>query len=130
MSHQAVLSGSELPERQAETSTREIKQTIEISLNDLDMTPESLHNYHFANPDLKPIMDYLGILPQSQVKARSILFQQSDFLMVQGFLIHSRTPEAKRTKVLCKYQLVLPKALIQTILKLYHDSPLGAHSGI
>lgn len=77
-------------------------------------------------------MDYLlqGTLPKSQVKARSILLQQSDYLIVQRILFHSRTPKAKQTKLLCKYQLVLPKALIQTILKLYHDSPLGAHSGI
>ena len=77
-------------------------------------------------------MHYLetGILPKSQVKTRSILLQQSDYLMVRGILFHSRTPKAKRTKLLCKYQLVLPKALIQTVLKLYHDFPLAAHAGI
>lgn len=131
-SSQFISTDQELSTGNQETSQNETIQAIETSLKELDMTADCIHKCQYADTELKPIMIYLtkGILPKSQVKARSILLQQSDYLMVQGILFHTRTAKAKRTKLFCKYQLVLPKALIQTILRLYHDSPLAGHSGI
>ena len=76
-SEQTVLSDSELSERSAEIIQRETNLSVETTLKDLDMTLESIYNCQYADPQLKPIMDYLrkGILPQSQVKARSVLLQ-------------------------------------------------------
>lgn len=79
--------------------------------------------------DLKPYIDFLskGILPKSQKKSRSILLQQSDYAM----LFHSRVANSKRTQsIIAHYQLALQKSFIPTVLKLYHDSTLGAHGSI
>ena len=60
--------------------------------------------------------------PNSQKMARSILLQQSEFVLVDGILFHSRVGKAKRTKALSRYQLVLPETCIQAVLQLFHDS--------
>ncbi|VDH93824.1 Hypothetical predicted protein [Mytilus galloprovincialis] len=50
--------------------------------------------------------------------------------MVDGLLFHTRTAKCKRTKLFTSYQLALPEVAIKTVLRLYHDSPLGGHGGI
>ena len=76
------------------------------------------------------IIAYLfTILLNSQKLARSILLQQSEFVLVDGILFHSRVAKAK-TKALSRYQLVLPETCIQTILHLGWWSTLAAHGGI
>ena len=79
-----------------ETSQNETFRAISTSLQELDRTPYSIYNCRYADTELKLIMDYLEIdvLPKSQVKARSVLLQQSDYLMVQGILFHRRTSKS------------------------------------
>jgi hypothetical protein len=58
--------------------------------------------------------------------------QQSDYVLVNNVLFHSRVSRARRSKLVNQshYQLVLPKSCIPAVLKLFHDSPLAAHGGI
>ncbi len=56
--------------------------------------------------------------------------QQSDYSVIDGVLFHSRVTKAKRTELHSHYQLVVPQCLKINVLKLFHDSPLGAHGGI
>ena len=98
----------------------------------LDMTPETIRNCQNVDSDLKPIIKYLntGKLPKSQQLSRKILLQQSDYILLDGMLFHSRLAKSKRTQQQSHYQLVLPKSMIQTVLQLYHESPLSGHGGI
>ena len=84
-----------------------------------------------SESDFQPFIDFLGhgVLPKSQKKARSVLLQQSDYSLINGVLFHSRVAKSKRAKSFAHYQLALPKSLIPTVLKLHHDSTLGAHGG-
>ena len=85
-----------------------------------------------ADNNLSPIIKFLttGALPKSQKQARKILLLQSQYAMFNDMLYHSRVAKAQRTKTLSHYQLVLPAVLINTVLKLYHESPMGGHGGI
>ena len=98
----------------------------------LDMTTESIKQHQAQDLYLKPIIHFLSnsTLPRSQKLARSILMQQSEFVLVDGILFHSRIAKAKRTKCLSQYQLVLPETCVQAALHLFHDSTLAAHGGI
>ena len=98
----------------------------------LDMTTESIRQRQNGDKELKPIIQFLstGVLPQSQKLSRSILVQQSDFVLIDGILFHCRVAKAKRTQALSQYQLVLPETCIQSVLQLFHDSTLAAHGGI
>lgn len=49
---QVLSTDIQLATENTEASQRETITTIETSLNDLDMTPESIHNCQYADPDL------------------------------------------------------------------------------
>ncbi|CAC5414083.1 unnamed protein product [Mytilus coruscus] len=69
-------------------------------------------------------------LPSSQKAARKLLLETPNYDMVDGLLFHTRTAKCKQTKLFTSYQLALPEVAIKTVLRLYHDSPLGGHGGI
>lgn len=98
----------------------------------LHMSVEQIQSDQESDPLLKPIIQYLtnGDLPRSQKLARKILLQQSDFVIVENLLFHSRVSKSKRTKLLSQYQLVVPESFVPAVLNLYHDTPLAAHGGI
>ena len=102
------------------------------ALQKIDLTPECIRNYQDQDKQFHPIIEYLssGTLPKSQKKARLVLLQQADYALINNMLFHSRVAKTKRTKVWSNFQLVLPNSLILTVLKLFHDSTLGAHGGI
>ena len=45
-------------------------------------------------------------------------------------LFHFRVAKSLRSNNMNQYQLVVPEIMIKTVLGLYHDSPMGGHSGI
>lgn len=102
------------------------------ALSRIDLTPDSIRACQEKDEQFRPIIEYLssGTLPKSQKKARLVLLQQGDYALINNMLFHSRVAKAKRTKVWSNFQLVLPNTLVLTVLKLYHDSTLGAHGGI
>ena len=114
------------------TDFKTSSEAVSAALQGFDMSAESIARCQSLDSDLRPFIDFLhnGTLPKSQKRARSVLLQQSDYALVNGVLFHSRIAKSKRTKSLAHYQLALPKSLIPTVLKLYHDSALGAHGGI
>lgn len=67
-------------------------RAFEYSLQELDMTADSIPYYQHADTELRTIMDYLshGNLPKSQERS-----EESDYLMVQGILLHCRMAKAK-----------------------------------
>ena len=71
-----------------------------------------------------------GTLPKSQKLARKVLLEHSDFLLVDNLLFHCRVQKSKRARHMKKFQLVLPKTIIQTVLEHYHDSAMAGHGGI
>ena len=58
------------------------------------------------------------------------MLMSADYIIVDNLLLHTCICKSKQTKLLQQYQLVCPEILIKTILKLYHDSPMGGHSAI
>ncbi|CAC5371949.1 unnamed protein product [Mytilus coruscus] len=84
------------------------------------------------DPYFGPFISYFeqNKLPSSQKAARKLLLETPNYDMVDGLLFHTRTAKCKRTKLFTLYQLALPEVAIKTVLRLYHDSPLGGHGGI
>ena len=117
---------------QTETSDLGFDMQNSLMLSNIDMTPDSICACQEQDKQFHPIIEYLysGTLPKSQKKARLVLLQQTDYALFNNMLFHSRVAKAKRTKVWSNYQLVLPDSLVLTVLKLFHDSTLGAHGGI
>ena len=85
-----------------------------------------------SDPELKALLNYIEseTLPESQKLAREILLKHSDYALISGMLFHSRHAKSNRSKTHHKYQLVVPRSMVQDILYMQHDSPLAAHGGI
>ena len=128
----SVASNSERSDDNGSSDFRTNDEVILKALRELDMSKESISRCQNLDSDFQPFIDFLGhgVLPKSQKKARSVLLQQSDYSLINGVLFHSRVAKSKRAKSFAHYQLALPKSLIPTVLKLHHDSTLGAHGGI
>lgn len=103
-----------------------------LAYSQLDMSSTSIRQCPNADPELTLMIDYLdtNTLPESQKQSRKILLQQADYALIDNLLFHTRVAKSKRTKLHSNYQLVLPKSMIQTVLKLYHECPLSGHGGI
>lgn len=82
--------------------------------------------------ELKHFIAYLkdDKLPDSNKKARRLLIEISDYVLVENILYHSVKQNKQRTAGINKYQLVVPGSLIDTILRIAHDSPMGGHCGV
>ena len=97
-----------------------------------DFSPVKTKELQRHDSQLHGLINYLenGILPKSQKKARRILLESSDYVVIDGLLWHSRVAKSRRTKHLEHYQLVLPDTMIKTVIQLYHDCPMSGHGGI
>lgn len=95
-------------------------------------TVSDLGQLQAADKDLSPRIQYIhhGILPVSQKHGRRLLLESSEYVVIDGVLLKSRTAKSKRTKNMSHFQIVLPDVMIKTIIELYHDSHMGGHSGI
>lgn len=109
-----------------------VSKTKHQAFIDLSITHDYIRQCQEKDSSLKPIIDYLAsqVLPESQRESRTLLLKHSDYILLDGLLFHSRVAKAKRSNLMTHFQLVLPKMLVTTVLKLYHDSPLGGHGGI
>lgn len=78
------------------------------------------------------IINYLenDTLPGVQKEVRRFLLQVPDYALIDGILFHSRVAKNKRSKLMNHCQLVIPESLIDTVVNVVHDSPLGGHCGI
>ena len=114
------------------------QQTIAKQMESLDIfkysefNPESLRKLQQRNPYFGSIYRYLteNEMPKSQSKARKLLPDVPDYMLFESVLFHTRIAKSKRTKLLCQYQLALPEIAVKSVISLYHDSPMGGHSGI
>ncbi|KAL5017800.1 hypothetical protein ScPMuIL_003522 [Solemya velum] len=121
-----------------QTDTVSDKQPQSVSYEQLDelinsdFTPAILKTLQSCDDAFSVVYSYLdtGILPTSQKLARRVLLESSDYVLVDGVLYHSRSPKSKRNRDLNSYQVVLPQALVKTVLEICHNSPMGGHSGI
>jgi hypothetical protein len=97
-----------------------------------EFNPESLRKLQQRDPYFGSIYRYLteNEMPKSQSKARKLLPDVPDYVLFESVLFHTRIAKSKRTKLLCQYQLALPEIAVKSVISLYHDSPMGGHSGI
>lgn len=97
-----------------------------------DFSKDTFQKLQVRDPYFGPFISYFeqNKLPSSQKAARKLLLETPNYDMVDGLLFHTRTAKCKRTKLFTSYQLALPEVAIKTVLRLYHDSPLGGHGGI
>ena len=82
--------------------------------------------------EYKHIITYLedNQLPLSQKHARRILLKAPDYILIHGVQYRNRKAKSEPNKSKSAYQLAVPHKMIDTILFMIHDSPLGGHSGI
>ena len=101
-------------------------------MDNLKFTRQQILELQQADSALSPLISYIqeGTLPRSQKDARKILLEATDYILQDGLLLHSRVAKSRRAKTLNPFQIVLPESLWATVLKLYHESPCGAHGGI
>lgn len=97
-----------------------------------DFSPDKISALQREDCELQYLVRYLETneLPRSQKRARKLLLQSADYCMIDGILFHSRVAKSQRSSSMSHYQLVVPEIMIKTVLSLYHDSPMGGHSGI
>ncbi|MCG8077951.1 MAG: DDE-type integrase/transposase/recombinase, partial [Candidatus Thiodiazotropha taylori] len=126
---------SSLSESQASANEiRDNNRSIEnVDLfKSFDFSPDKISALQREDCDLRYLIQYLENkeLPKSQKRARKLLLQSADYCLIDGLLFHCRVPKSQRTSQIGQYQLVVPEIMIKTVLGLYHDSPMGGHSGI
>ena len=125
-----------------DTETRQKKKLVKTGSSNTILNDKILTNIGLGGKQVKqlqrkdrsllPIISYLedDDLPDSQKEARRILLESNDYAIIDGILYHSRVTKNKRNKMMDHYQIVIPESLIETVLKVVHDSPLGGHAGI
>ena len=67
---------------------------------------------------------------QKVKKGPANFYYNGDYCLIDGLLFHCRVPKSQRSNNMNQYLLVVPEIMIKTVLGLYHDSPMGGHSGI
>lgn len=88
-------------------------------------------SHQVKDPDIKPIIDYLvhSKLPDDSRKRQSILIKQDQYFMHKGVLYHVEQCKPKLENDVT-LQLVIPRLLVPTILKILHDCQFqGGHVG-
>ena len=104
------------------------------SINELEsskLTPNKIEELQALDPDISPMIKYLstGELPKLQRASRLLLVKSADYILVDGVLFH-KEPNKRHSNVFSDYKLVVPKVMQRQIIEMYHDSTIGAHSGI
>ena len=99
------------------------------TMQEIDLSRENIRKEQMRDPESKVIIKYLtlGVLPDSDTDARSILLRQEDYIMIDDLLFHIFTPTGSKPSA--QAQLVIPQNLKVHFLRLHHDSELGAHVG-
>ena len=97
-----------------------------------DFSPDKISALQREDCELRFLIQYLETneLPKSQKRARKLLLQSGDYCLIDGLLFHCPVQKSQRSNNINQYQLVVPEIMIKTVLGLYHDSPMGGHSGI
>lgn len=113
---------------------------VDINLSEIglfencDFTYDNIKDLQRQDSDLKPIIQYLEnkTLPISQKQSRKLLLEAADYILVKGVLFHSNLSKSKIRKSTHNhhYKLVVPKLMINVVLQMCHDSPMGGHAGI
>ena len=95
-------------------------------------SPDKISALQRKDCDLRYLIQYLESkeLPKSQKRARKLFLQSADYCFIDGLLFHCRVSKSLRSSNISQYQLAVPETMIKTVLGLYHDSPMGGHSGI
>ena len=78
-------------------------------------------------PQYVDVIAYLdvGSLPSDQAKRTDVLSMQSSYFLHNDVLFHILTKDGKGHRTIrTQVQLVIPKALVQTVLQITHDSPV------
>ncbi|CAC5426377.1 unnamed protein product [Mytilus coruscus] len=107
-----------------------VDKTLTTSVfENLSISTEKIKQLQRQDITLTKIIDYLenDTLPESQKEAWRVLLKSSDYALIDKVLFHSRVAKAKRNKTMDHYQIVIPEALSNTVLKVVHDLPLGGH---
>ena len=96
---------------------------------EINLSRENIRREQMRDPECRLIIKYLtlGILPNSDTDARSILLRQEDYIIIDELLYHIFTPTGSKPSA--QAQLVIPQNLKVHFLNLYHDSTIGAHVG-
>ena len=78
-----------------------------------DFSVNAIQDLQRNDAEYCSIIKYLdtNILPKSQKKARRVLLESSDYVLIDGLLLHSRITKSKRAKTLSNYQLVVPEII-------------------
>ena len=116
---------SDLDESAVSDLTRELLAKSDKSLQDI-VALQRMDTY------IRPILDYLedDRLPRSQKLSRRILLQASDYIVSNNILLHRKVAKSKRVQGHTPYQVVVPESLVQTVIQIYHETPMSAHGGI
>ncbi|CAC5423123.1 unnamed protein product [Mytilus coruscus] len=67
--------------------------------------------------------------PSVSKHARRILLDTPDYILIHGVLYQNRKAKSERNKSKSAYQLAVPHKMIDIMLFMVHDLPLGGHSG-
>ncbi|VDI22280.1 Hypothetical predicted protein [Mytilus galloprovincialis] len=120
-----------------ESSKSDTDIVVDKMVNDkilakISMPINNIKELQRQDTSLSPIINYLenDILPDLQKEARCVLLKSNDYALIDDILFHSRVAKSKRNKMMSHYQIVIPQALIPSVLKVVHDSPLGGHAGM
>ena len=112
-------------EQISQAATRLVSRTGDKNFQNVSVLQRS-------DPYFGPIVAYLSenALPESQKDARKVIVAAADFFVVDDTLYHSRQPKSVRAQNMSKAQLALPESMIKSVLRMYHESSMGAHCGI
>ena len=81
---------------------------------EIDLSMENIRQEQSSDPECSLIIKYLtlGILPQSDMHARSILLRQEDYIMIDGLLYHIFTPTGSKPGAQAHLVIPPPKKLM------------------
>ena len=123
--------------RQSKSDKRKQKRlpklikAVDDTKDDIDMNPAAILRAQGNDSFCKPILEYLKyeILPRDQKEAGAIVLREEDHVIINGLLYHIFTPLGSKADE-TKAQLVVPRAMVETILELHHDTSFSGHLSV
>ena len=106
-------------------------KAVDDTNNDIDINPAEILRAQGNESFCKPILEYLKyeILPRNQKEARAIILGGEDYVIINGILYHIFTPLGSKAAE-TKAQLVVPRAMVETILEIHHDTSFSGHLNV